>query len=288
VQVVDYSWARPAPQLIAQYGYVGAMRYLSQEPGKNLSPGERDALFAAGLAVGLVWETTAARSLGGWSAGVADAGEANQQADGLSWPGDRPIYYAVDIDTGPEGAVTGYFQGAASVGGRPVGAYGTYRVIEGLVGGGIVGWGWQCAAWSGDGWGTGGSIEGRRVSAHARLYQRAVPVLGGTCDANDVLQPDWGGWFPAADPEVLADIRRRIDEAATQVLQEGDQGEPVAWAQILLNKKLGATLETDGVFGPYTAAAVRAFQANLQHYFHDPGIAVDGIIGPQTWYYLTA
>jgi hypothetical protein len=287
LQVVDYSWARPTPQSIHDAGYFGAIRYLSPDPSKNLSPAERDALWAAGLAVGLVWESTAARPAGGWGAGVEDAQRANDQADWLAWPGDRPLYYAVDYDTGPEGAVTDYFNGANSVGRRPVGAYGSYRVIEGLVGGGTLGWGWQCAAWSGDGWGTGGSIEGRRVSIHARIYQRATPVMGGQCDANDVLQPDWGGWAPAPDPEVMQAIRAQIDAAMTQTLREGDTGNAVGWAQILLNKKLGAVLEVDGIFGPRTTWAVLAFQLNCQRYFSDPAIVVDGVIGPGTWYYLT-
>lgn len=287
LQVVDYSWARPTPQAIRDFGYVGAIRYLSYDASKNLSIAERDALWAAGLAIGLVWETTASRAGAGHGAGVEDAREANRQADWLQWPGDRPLYYAVDYDTGPE-AVSAYFHGANSVGGRPVGVYGSYRVIEGIVGGGISPWGWQCAAWSGDGWGTGGSIQGRRVSVHARIFQLAGQVMGGQCDANDVLQPDWGGWAPAPTPEDMLRIRAEIDAAMTQVLRQGDTGDAVAWAQVFLNKKLGATLQVDGVFGERTAWSVLNFQLNCQRYFKDPGIAVDGIVGPQTWYYLTA
>jgi peptidoglycan hydrolase-like protein with peptidoglycan-binding domain len=288
LQVVDYSWERPSPQLIRDSGYVGAIRYLSYEASKNLSQWERDALWASGLAVALVWETTARRPESGFGGGQQDAAEANDQADGLGWPGDRPIYYAVDFQTGPGGAVTDYFHGCNSVGRRPVGVYGTYDVIEGLVGGGIVPWGWQCAAWSGDGWGTGGSIGGRRVSTHARLFQHPVTVMGGMCDANDILQDDWGGYLPAPGPEDVGAALRAIEEAKTQVLSQGASGDAVVWAQIFLNKKLGAVVAADGLFGPATTAATRSFQLNLQRYLKDPTIAVDGVVGPVTWFYLTA
>jgi hypothetical protein len=267
---------------------LGALRYLSYDPGKNLSIWERDSLWAAGLAIGLIWETTARRPEAGFDGGRQDAVEANNQADFLGWPGDRPLYYAVDFQTGAGGVVTDYFNGANSVGRRPVGVYGTYDVIEGLVGGGVVGWGWQCAAWSGDGWGTGGSIGGRRASVHARLFQHPVPVMGGMCDANDVLQNDWGGFIPPVSPEDVASVQQAVAAAQTQVLQAGSTGDAVVWAQIFLNKKLGAVIAVDGVYGPSTAAATVAFQTNVQRWFRDPTIVVDGVVGPQTWYYLTA
>ena len=47
------------------------------------------------------------------------------------------------------------------------------------------------------------------------------------------------------------------------------------------NLKNGRTLVVDGIFGPKTAAAVRAFQHAMS--LEIPGFAVDGIVGPQTW-----
>src|SRR5215203_4134941 len=54
------------------------------------------------------------------------------------------------------------------------------------------------------------------------------------------------------------------------VLEEGDAGARVAQLQQLL----GA--DADGIFGPRTASAVRAFQARS-------GLAVDGVVGASTW-----
>lgn len=47
------------------------------------------------------------------------------------------------------------------------------------------------------------------------------------------------------------------------------------------NLKNGRTLVVDGIFGPRTDTAVRAFQHAMS--VEIPGFAVDGIVGPQTW-----
>jgi peptidoglycan hydrolase-like protein with peptidoglycan-binding domain len=56
---------------------------------------------------------------------------------------------------------------------------------------------------------------------------------------------------------------------------QGDQAHPVPTLQYLLRAR-GHTVTVDGIFGPLTDAAVRAFQASR-------GLAVDGIVGPNTW-----
>jgi peptidoglycan hydrolase-like protein with peptidoglycan-binding domain len=56
---------------------------------------------------------------------------------------------------------------------------------------------------------------------------------------------------------------------------QGDQAHPVPTLQHLLRAR-GHTVTVDGIFGPLTDAAVRAFQASR-------GLAVDGIVGPNTW-----
>jgi peptidoglycan hydrolase-like protein with peptidoglycan-binding domain len=59
------------------------------------------------------------------------------------------------------------------------------------------------------------------------------------------------------------------------LVRKGDQNHPVKTLQYLLRAR-GHTVTVDGIFGPQTDAAVRAFQ-------QQKGLAVDGIVGPNTW-----
>ena len=59
------------------------------------------------------------------------------------------------------------------------------------------------------------------------------------------------------------------------LVRAGDQGHPVRTLQDLLRAR-GHGVAVDGIFGPLTDAAVRAFQ-------QAKGLSVDGIVGPHTW-----
>jgi len=59
------------------------------------------------------------------------------------------------------------------------------------------------------------------------------------------------------------------------VIQIGHHGHPVETLQFLLRAR-GHQLTVDGVFGPLTAAAAKAFQTSK-------GLTSDGVINPQTW-----
>jgi len=59
------------------------------------------------------------------------------------------------------------------------------------------------------------------------------------------------------------------------VLAQPMQGGPVEALQHLLRQH-GAGITADGIFGPQTDAAVKAFQQGH-------GLVVDGKVGPQTW-----
>jgi len=86
-----------------------------------------------------------------------------------------------------------------------------------------------------------------------------------------------------------------VDEATWQalpdgnpmpILQEGSKGDVVRSLQTILTKGAYGLWETtpqgiDGIFGPNTAASVRAFQTWAR-------IEVDGIVGPTTWNAATA
>lgn len=58
-------------------------------------------------------------------------------------------------------------------------------------------------------------------------------------------------------------------------VKRGDRGQWVRYLQDLLNRS-GAHLRVDGIFGPLTEAALRAFQQRA-------GLLVDGIAGQATW-----
>lgn len=77
-----------------------------------------------------------------------------------------------------------------------------------------------------------------------------------------------------AGPLVLGDIAAKVAQGAP-VLRQGMSTLAVRDLQGLLQAD-GIPCSVDGVFGPATAAAVRALQT-------ERGIAVDGVAGPQTW-----
>jgi peptidoglycan hydrolase-like protein with peptidoglycan-binding domain len=56
----------------------------------------------------------------------------------------------------------------------------------------------------------------------------------------------------------------------------GSKGERVFAIQYLLNQQINAKLATDGIYGPKTTAAVKAFQKKVK-------LPVDGIVGPMTY-----
>jgi peptidoglycan hydrolase-like protein with peptidoglycan-binding domain len=59
------------------------------------------------------------------------------------------------------------------------------------------------------------------------------------------------------------------------LVRQGDRDHPVPTLQHLLRAR-SHSVAVDGIFGPKTDAAARAFQG-------EKGLAVDGIVGPLTW-----
>lgn len=201
--VVDYSWERPSPQVLAAAGYQAAMRYLGTKPGgrptgRDIDSYELRRLHDAALGVGLIWETSAQAPLGGSSTGVDHAKRANQAADLLGAPDWLPIFYAVDFGATASqlaSSVSAYFRGVASVTGRPIGVYGSYGTVEYVISQGLAAVAWQCAGWSGSGSGSGGTqrcFDGsrRRRSQHAVMFQDIpeLPVRGR--DHNHLYAPE--------------------------------------------------------------------------------------------------
>ena len=67
--------------------------------------------------------------------------------------------------------------------------------------------------------------------------------------------------------------------ATYQQIKKGSKGDSVSELQKLLNQN-GYSLDADGIFGEKTQAAVRDYQSKN-------GLAVDGIVGSNTWSSLT-
>lgn len=199
---VDYSWARPGGAAIRQAGFTFAVRYVPYpgDGGKRLTADELADLRANGLAVVLVYESTADRAGEGFDAGRSDAITAAARVADLGFPRDQPIYFAVDYDADPSDVVA-YFQGVGSwLALARIGVYGSHRVVTYLHQGLLAAYAWQALAWSG-----GQHYQGRH------LYQvlNGQTLNGGAVDYNEANQADFGQW-PAAEETDMADPR--VDE----------------------------------------------------------------------------
>lgn len=180
--LIDYAWQHPNPSAIKAGGYVGVLRYFSHDPSKDLTATEVAGLHKVGLGVAAVWETTSTEATAGFSAGAADATEAEARTAGMKYPLSVPIFYAVDEDVDPA-KVLPYFKGIASKHKHPVGVYGSKRVVEAVMTAGLAAYGWQTEAWS-----------GTAISAKAHLYQRvkathSIAGAAGGWDEDAMLHP---------------------------------------------------------------------------------------------------
>lgn len=75
--------------------------------------------------------------------------------------------------------------------------------------------------------------------------------------------------------QTATDTPNKYSKINYPTIRRGTKGDLVAQLQTFLSKD-GSSLKIDGIFGPGTQSAVRAFQKRY-------GLTVDGIVGPQTW-----
>jgi len=201
IQGVDFANERPSGADLYAAGKRFVVRYLSpntaNNPGKKLTPAERDDYRGANLAICVVWETTTSRAREGYAAGAADARAAVAAAAGLGFPSGQPIYFAVDEDTSGS-AVADYFHGVASViGVARTGVYGSYRVVKYLMANGLCKYGWQTYAWSGGLW---------YGPAQAQQYRNGQHVPGTPTgmylDLCRATTTDYGQWPPPQEEDM--------------------------------------------------------------------------------------
>jgi hypothetical protein len=163
-------------------------RYLTSFAAKRIDAVEVSQMKANGLALVLVFEDTTDQALNGYNQGVADAKEAQEQANAIGFPGDRPVYFAVDFDAtaAQQDSIDQYLRGAASIiGANRVGVYGGYYVVQRCLNNGTATWAWQTKAWS------GGLIDSR-----IQIYQKGIQTaFNGEADVDEPRQTDFGQWI---------------------------------------------------------------------------------------------
>jgi hypothetical protein len=196
-QGVDFSWARPGGAAIRAAGFEFVVRYCPYpgDQGKGLTREEIADYRANGLAIAMVFESTAGRaaSTNGYANGAEDAQQCEESVAALRFPSHLPIYFAVDFDAQPSQlpAIDDYLQGAASVLGLGrVGVYGSYRVVAHCHAAGTAAWFWQALAWSGG-----------RLFPERHIYQslNGQEINGGAVDYNEAAD-EFGQWKAEEDP----------------------------------------------------------------------------------------
>jgi peptidoglycan hydrolase-like protein with peptidoglycan-binding domain len=258
---IDYAWSNPKPNMstLKSLGVGFIARYLSPDPSKNLTVAEKNAAVAAGLAVVVVWESSANRALSGFAAGVADAQAADAQVKALGMTGD-PIHFAADFDASAaqQAAINAYLDGAASVIGKArVGLYAGFYPLSRAFNAGKITYGWQTYAWSGGQW---------DARAQLRQVQNGVTVAGQSADWDESMAADFGQW-PRHATALTFPLKQGMIDPAPNGLVWQLQGNLVKWAAAL---GIPVTQVTkDGNYGPVTAGAVALAQA----FFGERGVA---------------
>lgn len=197
---IDHSSAPPDPRKLRDAGVDFVCRYVST-PGnpKNVTAAEVAGLHANGIAVVLVFETTAERALDGYTAGRADAQAAAAQALAVGLGG-APIYFAVDFDMQPAQlpGVDRYFLGAQrELGYKRTGVYGGHSVVKAQLDAGNCKYAWQTYAWSNSEW---------DPRAHLEQYRNGVGFCGIDVDFDRATKRDYG--------QTNAPVRKRVNKLA--------------------------------------------------------------------------
>lgn len=182
---------------LAAAGYSFAARYLvpQEYAWKRLTRTEADAITNAGMQIVSVYETTANRPAGGAKNGYLDGAAAYREAKAIGQPKGTAIYFAVDYDANPDDydSIAAYLQAAAAqIPGYKVGVYGSFTVIEAMLGRSVAQCAWQTYAWS----------RGKK-SALANIFQHQndVKVAGIAVDLNESYGNEgWWNTLPEIKP----------------------------------------------------------------------------------------
>lgn len=186
-EAVDLAYTTVDYDALAKAGVEVVLRYLSPTPGKGLTAAERDRIWAAGLAILPLYETSATAALGGFQTGAQQALDAARIGASLGLPAGFEIWYAIDFDATAAqmaGPVTQFVRGLRSVAGAD-GLYGGVAQLNFLHKAGLTDdTGFQTYAWSDGAWTTHAKIQ---------QYANGVHLAGGVvdrCRVDDTL-PLW-------------------------------------------------------------------------------------------------
>lgn len=203
----DYSFSRPDPACLAKTGDF-VVRYVgTPQSGKNLTPNEKARLEAVGLSLVGVYETTQGFMVSTYHNGAMAGIAVQDDYKRFGVRGDRPCYFALDIDPAGLSAsawlqVQAFLDGAASILGRQrLGIYGGFAAIDRLVPT-LCPFGWQTYAWS----------HGK-FSSKAQLYQYAnsVTMCGGAVDKCKSFKPDFGQWdYTPSVPVTPGEVKEKM------------------------------------------------------------------------------
>jgi hypothetical protein len=245
IKGVDYSFARPNLNTLYRLGYRFVGRYATGR-GKAITLTERREIEKAGLAIGpLFFESTAARSRQGHSAGATDARDASMAAQAVGLKG-IPIFMVDDANS-TFAQVEPYFRGASDVLGKGRrGAYGSGKLLRELRRAGLIDFAVEAGARS---WGDGTRDPNAEV-----LQDPPITVAGGDVD---VLHADAsafaafrGGWKPEPPPPPR--------KYASRTLAYGAKGADVRELQRILSTISAPFIQQDGDYGHETEDAKQA------------------------------
>lgn len=240
--------------------------------GGNLTT--KAAEVARSLDIGLwsFWERWASDPNGGAPQGRLDAAEACSLAAGVGQPARSPIYMPNDQIVNDLAATLAYFKAAAveiTSRGRIPGFYGQTSIYEQ-----VRPYGYNYFVHAPDGTAPPYPL--------ADIVQRVAPqkqIGGVTVDVDEVQSLDYGGWNQGGIVYTPTDPKGggfQVLTVTMPLVVEGQQGKPVEQLQRLLNGH-GHSLTVDGDYGPATAKAVEAFQANY-------GITPASHFGSESWH----
>nr|WP_206038123.1 DUF1906 domain-containing protein [Rhodococcus sp. HNM0569] len=199
--LIDYSGGVPSASAIAEAGYAGVIRYVSDRrpgaewmTGKPMRADEADELREAGLAIVSCYQYGKGETAdwrGGYQAGVDHAQRGLELHRAAGGPDDVPIYASIDDNPSPIDFATmiaPYLQGWHSVLGKAnTGVYANSVTIDLALVAGLGSWYWQ------HDWGTPEGYVHPAAHLHQfEIDERSVDGVG--IDRNSILKSAYGQW----------------------------------------------------------------------------------------------